>query len=57
MILIKGQIQYYVDNPTKIYETFSTTSPGTGTWPFDQGGRDVHPDRTWSVGEFWPGIP
>jgi beta-glucanase (GH16 family) len=55
MIWKKGQIQYYVDNPANIYETFSTTSPGTGTWPFDQGPQFIILNL--AVGGSWPGSP
>lgn len=55
MIWTKGQIQYYVDDPTKIYETFSTTNPGTGTWPFDQGPQFILLNL--AVGGSWPGSP
>jgi hypothetical protein len=36
MIWSKGQIQYYIDDPTNIYATFNTSN-FNGTWPFDQG--------------------
>ena len=36
MIWTKGQIQYYVDSPRNVYETFTPTTQ-TGTWPFDTG--------------------
>jgi beta-glucanase (GH16 family) len=55
MIWTKGQIQYYVDNPANIYETFTTTSPGTGTWPFDQGPMFILLNL--AVGGTWPGSP
>jgi beta-glucanase (GH16 family) len=55
MIWSKGQIQYYVDNPANIYETFTTTNPGTGTWPFDQGPMFVILNL--AVGGDWPGSP
>jgi beta-glucanase (GH16 family) len=55
MIWSKGQIQYYIDSPTNIYETFNTTSPGTGTWPFDQGPMFVLLNL--AVGGTWPGNP
>lgn len=55
MIWTKGQIQYYVDNPANIYETFSTTNPGTGTWPFDQGPMFIILNL--AVGGSWPGNP
>jgi beta-glucanase (GH16 family) len=55
MIWTKGQIQYYVDNPANIYETFTTTNPGTGTWPFDQGPMFILLNL--AVGGTWPGSP
>ncbi len=55
MIWTKGQIQFYVDNPATIYETFSTTNPGTGTWPFDQGPQFILLNL--AVGGSWPGNP
>ncbi|MGD0732658.1 MAG: family 16 glycosylhydrolase [Terracidiphilus sp.] len=53
MIWSKGQIQYYVDNPANVYETFTTTNPGTGTWPFDQGPMFIILNL--AVGGTWPG--
>jgi len=53
MIWTKGQIQYYIDDPANIYETFTTSSPGTGTWPFDQGPMFVILNL--AVGGDWPG--
>ena len=55
MIWTKGQIQYYIDSPTNIYETFTTTSPGSGTWPFDQGPMFIILNL--AVGGSWPGSP
>jgi beta-glucanase (GH16 family) len=55
MIWTKGQVQYYVDNPNNVYETFSTTTPGTGTWPFDQGPMFIILNL--AVGGDWPGSP
>jgi len=40
MIWSKGQIEYYVDTPSNVYETFTSTSQA-GTWPFDQGPQFV----------------
>jgi beta-glucanase (GH16 family) len=54
MIWTKGQIQYYVDSPSNIYETF-TPSSQTGTWPFDQGPQFVILNL--AVGGTWPGSP
>ncbi len=55
MIWSKGQIQYYVDDPSNVYETFTASSPGTGTWPFDQGPQFVILNL--AVGGDWPGAP
>jgi beta-glucanase (GH16 family) len=54
MIWSKGQIQYYVDDPANIYETFTPASM-TGTWPFDQGPMFVILNL--AVGGSWPGNP
>jgi beta-glucanase (GH16 family) len=58
MIWTKGQIQYYVDSPTgpgQPYETFTPTTPGGGTWPFDQGPQFILLNL--AVGGSWPGNP
>lgn len=52
MIWTKGQVQFYVDDPSSVYETFTSTSPG-GTWPFDQGPQFVILNL--AVGGSWPG--
>jgi beta-glucanase (GH16 family) len=54
MIWSKGEIQYYVDNPTNIYATFNTSNFG-GTWPFDQGPMFIILNL--AVGGDWPGNP
>jgi beta-glucanase (GH16 family) len=54
MIWTKGQIQYYVDSPSNIYETFTPTTQG-GTWPFDQGPQFILLNL--AVGGSWPGSP
>jgi len=54
MIWSKGQIQYYIDSPSNIYETF-TPSTQTGTWPFDTGPEFVILNL--AVGGDWPGSP
>jgi beta-glucanase (GH16 family) len=54
MIWQKGQVQYYVDDPTIPYATF-TTSTFPGTWPFDQGPQFVILNL--AVGGSWPGNP
>ncbi len=58
MIWTKGQVQYYIDSPTganQPYETFTTTNPGAGTWPFDQGPMFIILNL--AVGGTWPGNP
>jgi beta-glucanase (GH16 family) len=58
MIWSKGQIEYYIDSPTgpgQPYETFSTTNPGAGTCPFDQGPQFILLNL--AVGGSWPGNP
>jgi beta-glucanase (GH16 family) len=52
MIWSKGQVQFYIDDPTMPYETFT---PGTGTWPFDAGPQFLLLNL--AVGGSWPGNP
>ena len=54
MIWSKGQVQFYIDDPSTPYETFN---PGniSGTWPFDQGPMFVILNL--AVGGNWPGNP
>ena len=54
MIWTKGQVQFYVDDPTNIYETFTPTNI-SGTWPFDQGPMFIILNL--AVGGTWPGSP
>jgi beta-glucanase (GH16 family) len=54
MIWTKGQIQYYIDDPTKVYETF-TPATQAGTWPFDTGPEFILLNL--AVGGDWPGSP
>ncbi len=54
MIWTKGQIQYYVDSPSNIYETFTPTTQA-GTWPFDSGPEFILLNL--AVGGSWPGSP
>jgi beta-glucanase (GH16 family) len=54
MIWTKGQIQYYVDDPSNIYTTFKA-STAVGTWPFDAGPQFVLLNL--AVGGSWPGSP
>ena len=55
MIWTKGQIQYYVDSPSNIYATFTTTngSFSATTWPFDAGPQFIILNL--AVGGDWPG--
>lgn len=57
MIWTKGEIQYYVDDPSNIYATYkSTDSTWNGnTWPFDQGPQFIILNL--AVGGDWPGNP
>jgi len=52
MIWTKGQVQYYVDDPSNVYATF-TPANFPGTWPFDQGPQFVILNL--AVGGSWPG--
>jgi beta-glucanase (GH16 family) len=54
MIWSPGKVQYYVDDPTNPYETF-TPSTIAGTWPFDQGPQFLLLNL--AVGGSWPGNP
>jgi beta-glucanase (GH16 family) len=54
MIWSKGQVQYYVDSPSNVYETFTPTTQ-SGTWPFDQGPQFILLNL--AVGGTWPGYP
>lgn len=58
MIWTKGQIQYYVDDPSNIYATFGTSNlvynnGGVAPWPFDDGPQFVILNL--AVGGSWPG--
>jgi beta-glucanase (GH16 family) len=60
MIWSPGQIEYYVDSPSNIYEIDNSTGTGSGitqvfggTWPFDQGPMFVILNL--AVGGDWPG--
>ena len=50
----KGKIQFYVDDPSSVYATFTSTTQ-TGTWPFDSGPEFVIMNL--AVGGNWPGSP
>ncbi|MGA9588018.1 MAG: family 16 glycosylhydrolase [Terracidiphilus sp.] len=52
MIWSKGQVEYYVDDPSKVYATF-TPSNFPGIWPFDQGPQFIILNL--AVGGSWPG--
>jgi beta-glucanase (GH16 family) len=54
MIWSKGQIQYYVDDPSNVYASF-TPANFPGTWPFDQGPQFVILNL--AIGGDWPGNP
>jgi len=54
MIWSKGQVEYYVDDPTNVYATF-TPATFPGTWPFDQGPQFIILNL--AVGGSWPGNP
>ena len=58
MIWTKGQIQYYIDDPTNIYATFNTSNlvysnGSVAPWPFDTGPQFVILNL--AVGGSWPG--
>lgn len=50
----KGQIQYYIDQPTNVYATF-TPATQPGKWPFDDGPQFILLNL--AVGGNWPGPP
>lgn len=54
MIWSKGQIEYYIDDPSNIYATFTSTSEA-GVWPFDAGPQFIIMNL--AVGGNWPGSP
>jgi beta-glucanase (GH16 family) len=54
MIWSKGQVEYYVDDPSNVYATF-TPSNFPGTWPFDQGPQFIILNL--AIGGDWPGNP
>lgn len=59
MIWTKGSISYYVDSPTNIYATYSSSNlssqPGA-VWPFDSG-SGAFIILNLAVGGSWPGSP
>lgn len=54
MLWSKGQVQFYVDDPSNVYATF-TPANFPGTWPFDQGPQFVILNL--AIGGDWPGNP
>jgi beta-glucanase (GH16 family) len=54
MIWSKGQVEYYVDDPSNVYATF-TPANFPGTWPFDQGPQFIILNL--AIGGSWPGNP
>lgn len=57
MIWTKGQIQYYVDDPSNIYATYKSTDTAWSPtpWPFDQGPQFIILNL--AIGGDWPGNP
>jgi beta-glucanase (GH16 family) len=57
MIWSKGEIQYYIDDPSNIYATFKSTDTAfaNGIWPFDSGPQFLLLNL--AVGGSWPGNP
>lgn len=55
MIWSPGKVQYYIDDPNNLYETFTPSTPQGGTWPFDQGPQFLLLNL--AVGGNWPGNP
>jgi len=54
IIWTKGQIQYYIDDPSNIYATDNSNSGNfNGSWPFDQGPMFIILNL--AVGGDWPG--
>jgi beta-glucanase (GH16 family) len=52
IIWTQGQVQFYVDNPSNIYETDTSSTFGPA-WPFDQGPMFIILNL--AVGGDWPG--
>jgi len=57
MIWSSGQIEYFVDNPSNVYATFTPTNSSfnSSTWPFDQGPQFIILNL--AIGGDWPGPP
>jgi beta-glucanase (GH16 family) len=49
----KGQVEYYVDDPSNVYATFTPATFGNSPWPFDQGPQFIILNL--AVGGDWPG--
>ncbi|HET7102828.1 MAG TPA: family 16 glycosylhydrolase [Terracidiphilus sp.] len=54
LIWSPGRIEYYVDDPSNVYATF-TAATQAGTWPFDSGPEFILLNL--AVGGDWPGPP
>jgi beta-glucanase (GH16 family) len=54
MIWSKGRIEFYVDDPSNVYVTFSSSTQA-GTWPFEDGPQFLLLNL--AVGGDWPGNP
>ena len=52
MIWSKGQVEYYVDDPSNVYASFASAN-FNGPWPFDQGPQFILLNL--AVGGDWPG--
>lgn len=57
MIWAKGEVQYYVDDPSNVYATFKSTDSqfAGGAWPFDAGPQFIILNL--ALGGDWPGNP
>jgi len=57
MIWNNGRVDYYVDDPSNIYATFTPTNSdfNSSTWPFDQGPQFIILNL--AIGGDWPGPP
>ena len=54
MIWSKGKVEFYVDDPSNVYVSF-TSGTQTGTWPFEDGPQFLLLNL--AVGGNWPGNP
>jgi beta-glucanase (GH16 family) len=56
LIWSPGKVQYYVDDPTNIYATYTPASlPSGAVWPFDSGKYFIILNL--AIGGDWPGPP